>query len=241
MFERLERNRREINQSLYPADRRRYFSPACLAEYQTTFPALRRHLTGACLDVGCGDAPYRPLLGDRVTRYDTFDVESRDVQLTYQGDAQSMVEVPSGRYDSVVSLEVLEHVPRPDLAAAELFRVLKPGGVLVCSVPHLSRLHEEPHDYHRFTTYGLRHLLERCGFEIIELSRTGGLACFLGHQLSSIMLVPLWHIPGVRHLAFFLNRNLVVRPAYFLDRRLDRQGKFALGYVCVARRPAHGR
>jgi len=237
MFARLEENRRNINKALYPADRRKNFSPACFAECEVTLPALRRHLRGACLDVGAGDAPYRPLVSDCVTSYDTFDVEPRDVELTYRGDAQSMTDVPSKRYDSVMSLEVLEHVPRPDLAAAELFRVLKPGGVLVCSVPHLSRLHEEPNDYHRFTAYGLRHLLERSGFEILEISRTGGLACFVGHQVSSILLVPFWHVPVARQLLFVVNRFLLVRPAYVLDRWIDRAGKFALGYVCVARRP----
>lgn len=43
-----------------------------------------------------------------------------------------------GSFDRVLSFDVLEHVPDPDRAFSALFRVLKPGGVLIFSVPFSS-------------------------------------------------------------------------------------------------------
>jgi SAM-dependent methyltransferase len=135
-----------------------------------------------------------------------------------------------------VCLEVLEHVPDPFQAVREIHRILKEGGILIVSVPHLSRLHDEPHDYYRYTRHGLRYLLEQNGFDIQVLEQRGGLFSFLGHQLSTLVLGLVWRIPLLRQMAWFINSWLVVRGADLLDRHLDRSGIFALGYTVVARK-----
>jgi SAM-dependent methyltransferase len=234
----LARNRRAFNADTRETDRRKYFSPATYCQFAITLPVAQRHACGELLDVGAGDAPYRSILGPSVCVYHTVDFEKRIDDIDFQADAQDLSSViASDRYDTVLLLEVLEHVPNPFRVVAELFRVLRSGGKVILSVPHLSRLHEEPYDFYRYTHYGLRHLFEQAGFEILELVPRGGLFCFLGHQLSTVIVCSTWHIPGLKHVAFLLNRWLVVHPCFWLDRHTDRNKRFALGYVLVARKP----
>ena len=104
------------------------------------------------------------------------------------------------------------------------------------TVPFLARLHEEPHDYFRYTRHGLRQLLNDGGFEIDAITETGSLFSFLGHQVSVGVLGVTWHMSGVRRLAVAANRALVVRPAVALDRATGLGRLLPLGYVVVASR-----
>jgi SAM-dependent methyltransferase len=61
-------------------------------------------------------------------------------------------------FDAVLSLNVLEHVTDPFTCAAELVRVLKPGGKLYCCIPFLQPEHGYPHHYFNATRAGLRQL-----------------------------------------------------------------------------------
>lgn len=63
------------------------------------------------------------------------------------------------RFDVVVISEVLEHVHSPHLAVENLHRILVPGGRLVLTTPFILPIHEQPHDYYRYTRYGLEFLL----------------------------------------------------------------------------------
>jgi SAM-dependent methyltransferase len=71
-------------------------------------------------------------------------------------------------FDVVLCTEVLEHLREPQRAIDEMHRVLKPGGSLLLTTRFLFPIHDAPHDYYRFTKYGLQHLLRR--FEILELN-----------------------------------------------------------------------
>ncbi|MFT7090977.1 MAG: hypothetical protein ACJAYW_000940 [Candidatus Azotimanducaceae bacterium] len=55
---------------------------------------------------------------------------------------------------------------------AEIFRVLKPGGQLLLTVPFVWDEHEQPFDFARYSSFGLRHLLKRAGFEVKELRKS---------------------------------------------------------------------
>lgn len=68
-----------------------------------------------------------------------------------------------GSVDGVFMLEVLEHVKTPQKALDEIHRILKPGGALFLSTPFIFPLHDEPHDFYRYTKYGLAHLLSAFG------------------------------------------------------------------------------
>ncbi len=234
----LARNRQRLNHDLPSYRQRRYFSPAAYSTDRLIETAVRRYARGALLDVGCGDMPYRELIAPLVERYDTLDCAPRAEGVTFISDAQAMTMIADAAYDTALCLSVIEHLPDPSAALSEIARALKPGGRLILSAPHLSRLHEEPHDYYRFTCYGLRHLLEQAGFEVIEIVPAGGLFSFLGHQAATVALCTLWHVPVVKWIVYYLLKWLWVLPCAWLDRALDRRKVLALGYVAIAKKSA---
>lgn len=231
--ERVRRNRHSIERELYTSPRRRFFSPAYYSQYEVTVPLIRRFVRGRLIDLGCGSMPYRALIADRVSAYDGLDFFHDSPEVTYRGDIQDMSMIESESYDSAICLEVLEHVLDPFRAAREIYRILKRDGVLILSVPHLSRLHSEPHDYYRFTRYGLRYLLENAGFTIQSLEKRGGLFSFLGHQLATLLLGIVWTIPVLKSVIWFMNSWLITRACYKIDQILDTSGIYAMGYTVV--------
>jgi hypothetical protein len=76
--------------------------------------------------------------------------------------------IPSDRYDVIVCTEVLEHTLQPFLAVNELFRLLKPGAVLLVSTPFNFRIHGPLPDCWRFTEHGLRALFAQ--FKLLHLT-----------------------------------------------------------------------
>ena len=236
LLERIRKSRAGLADAI-GAGRYEEFSAVNAARFRATRPALSRHARGRVLDVGCGHMPFRALVLGQVERYEGFDVEARVPGVDHIGDAQAMTGLPDDGYDTALCFEVLEHLPQPERALADIARVLRPGGTLVLTVPHLSRLHEEPHDYFRFTRHGLRVMLERAGLVPRSIDPYGGLFSFVAHQASTVALGLAWPVPGVRRIAYELNRLLLVYPPLWLD-RLDRQGLFAAGYLAIADRPS---
>ncbi len=142
---------------------------------------LSRHaLRGRLLDVGCGRKPYHALFADHVESYWGVDFPVTMVnsyKSATQADAfANCLELPfqNDSFDTVLSTQVLEHVPDPRLLIAEMARVLRPGGVLILSAPMTWPLHEEPYDFYRYTTYGLKNLLHSNRFTVIEEIQRGG-------------------------------------------------------------------
>jgi SAM-dependent methyltransferase len=137
---------------------------------------LRGYVNGRMLDIGCGVKPYRVLYEALVSRH-----VGMDIPYSYHGTSAvdvygSSLDLPFGgeQFDSVLCTEVLEHVPDPFRVLAEIARVLRPGGVAVVSTPFMYRLHEQPYDFFRYTSFAYRALADRAGFEIVELRSRGG-------------------------------------------------------------------
>ncbi|MFM2231971.1 MAG: hypothetical protein RJB31_672, partial [Bacteroidota bacterium] len=77
-------------------------------------------------------------------------------------------------FDSIFSSEVFEHVFNLDEVLHELFRVLKPGGIILITCPFVIGEHEQPNDFARYTSFALKHIMVKGGFEVIHYEKLGG-------------------------------------------------------------------
>ncbi len=135
----------------------------------------------AVLDIGARDGGLRRFLPQGV-RYQGIDIAPEfarpDVLIQ---DVSQGIPFPDGAYDFVFCIEVLEHVPNPFGTLAEINRVLKPGGVLVLSVPNpyhvkeiiwnVLRIPDRQGHIYGWTRQTMTRLGEMSGF---RLERTGG-------------------------------------------------------------------
>lgn len=132
-------------------------------------------ISGKVLDVGSGDRQLENYLGSG-TRYIAVDYPPsgqryRNLPHVW-GDAMHLP-FRSGAVDSLVMLDVLEHLPDPGLALSEAARVLKSHGILVASVPFLYPIHDAPFDFWRMTQYQIERLAADAGFCIHRLAERG--------------------------------------------------------------------
>jgi SAM-dependent methyltransferase len=126
-------------------------------------------LHGRVLDVGCGTQPYRQLLvgAQCITGLELDTVANharKNADAYYDG-----VDFPfdNSCFESVLCNQVLEHVFMPERFLSEISRVLVPGGAFVISVPFAWPEHERPWDCRRYSSYGLKDVLERTGFDVV--------------------------------------------------------------------------
>jgi SAM-dependent methyltransferase len=122
------------------------------------------------LDVGAGLSPYRELFAH--ADYVTCDWEQTSYSPELAVDIVApadKIPVADGSFDAVLCTQVLEHVTEPSDVLRELHRIIRTGGKLWLTAPLVWYLHEEPHDYFRFTSHGLRYLLSKAGFTEITV------------------------------------------------------------------------
>jgi hypothetical protein len=96
----------------------------------------------------------------------------------YYGDIHKVdpKNIPDNTFDAIISTQVHEHLNNPFTATAEMYRILKPGGIFVFSAPHVSPFHLVPHDYYRYTHTGALHVVESAGFKVDILQKLGNTA-----------------------------------------------------------------
>lgn len=130
---------------------------------------------GNVLDFGCGSKPYESLFTNAKS-YTGVDIEvsghchkESKVDCFFDG---KTLPFPDDYFDSVVSFEVFEHIFNLDEMVSEIRRVLKPNGKLFISIPFAWEEHEIPYDFARYTSYGIKHILETNKFESVEIIKT---------------------------------------------------------------------
>ncbi|MBX4199207.1 class I SAM-dependent methyltransferase [Candidatus Parcubacteria bacterium] len=123
---------------------------------------LQRHATTKrTLDVGSGGSAYSKYFPDRLT----MDLDpTRKPEVV--ADAHDLP-FKDEEFEVILCTEVLEHVKNPFKVESELRRVAKRGGQLILSTRFVFPLHDTPHDYWRYTKYGLRELFKE--WEIVEI------------------------------------------------------------------------
>lgn len=132
-------------------------------------------IRGKVLDVGCGCKPYERifLLADNYVglEYDSDNNRKtkKKADAFYDGKKFPFADC---EFDAVLFFQVFEHVFNPHEFLSEVWRVLKPNGCILLTAPFIWDEHEQPHDYARYSSYGLMSLVTESGFEIIEHYKT---------------------------------------------------------------------
>lgn len=191
------------------------------------------------LDAGAGEGQYRRHF--HAQRYTGADLAVGDAHWNYAGlDAVADLNAlpfRSGAFDAAIHIVTLEHLPDPARALTEIARTMAPGSPILIAAPHEWEVHQAPHDYFRYTRYGLQYLLEHAGFVDVEIEPSGGYFRLLARRLLNGLQ---FFTGGARWLLFAPVAILVAPPALLLPffDFLDRERNFTLGYVCRARRRA---
>lgn len=136
---------------------------------------------GKVLDLGCGNKPYLPWFS-LATDYIGLDISTDRSQPNIVGLGNTLP-FEDGSFDTVVAFQVLEHVPDPFAVVREVTRVLKPNGCLIATAPQAWRIHEPPHDYFRYTRYGLASLFQESGLEVVDIKAEGGVWALVGQTI----------------------------------------------------------
>ena len=133
--------------------------------------AARHARAGRLLDLACGVGYGTRLLADRgAGRVEALGVDVSPEAIAYARAryggaharflaADAMVFADDSRFDTIVSIETIEHLPSPAEFVARLVGLLRPGGVLVASVPTTPSVDANPHHLHDFSERSFRSLL----------------------------------------------------------------------------------
>lgn len=175
-----------MRQTIFRIVKRQAFAPGALGLLLNPFYIIRRGLhravkgiapriTGRVLDFGCGSKPYEREF-THASDYVGIDIAvsghrhyDSKVDVYYDGHT---IPFDADTFDAVVAFEVFEHVFNLDEILAEIRRVIKPGGKLFFTVPFIWDEHEAPYDFGRYTSFGIRFVLERNGFTNVEVNKT---------------------------------------------------------------------
>ena len=148
---------------------------------------LKPHAKGLVLNAGSG-LRSRDGFGDALVNLDLAWRKKPQVA----GDLHRLP-FRNASFDTILNIAVLEHVPRAWECVEEFRRVLKPGGVIICSVPFLQPTHNDPGDYIRFTEQGLRQLFLDKNFTITESGTTLNFFHTVG-WITYELLVSRWYL-----------------------------------------------
>ncbi len=144
-------------------------------------------MRGRVLDIGGQKTKkrgtFRPPL-DQVSEWKYVNPDPRTEPDLVSG--AEAIALPNEQFQTIVMTEVLEYVPNPRPALAEVHRLLAPGGYALISVPLHCPIHgDREQDLYRFTRSGLSLLLKEAGFREVEMHEMGGLGAILFDSLEA--------------------------------------------------------
>ncbi|MBJ6801072.1 class I SAM-dependent methyltransferase [Geomonas propionica] len=195
-------------------------------------------LNGALLDFGCGKKPY----------YDLFEVKSYtgiDVVESGHDHTESQIDVyydgitipfADDYFDSVFTSEVLEHVFNLDHILDEIYRVIKPDGFILITIPFCWDQHEVPYDFARYTEFGINYILECHGFEIIEHDKSSTYI----ETIAQLFGIYIYKNFNINPIFYKITQIMLVAPVFIvaslLSKILPDNGHLYLDHIILARK-----
>lgn len=185
---------------------------------------------GKVIDIGCGVKPYKHLFS-KVNKYEGIDFKSFSDNDSYKKDIPEyffskeyledfILPFKNESYENVFAFQVLEHHANPNKFISEMFRITKKNGYILLTVPFLGGIHEGPHDYQRYTKYGLLNLFKEYSCEVQELISIGSffstISMLCNEHLCNIanrgkfqyVISAIFYIPFLffQYLSYFLDK-----------------------------------
>jgi SAM-dependent methyltransferase len=187
-------------------------------------------LKGVVLNAGAGTRDISHLVdGILISQDIRWDKDDRDHIDIFS----SLTEIPrpDDTFDTIVCIAVLEHVDRPQEIVSEFYRVTKPGGHVIASVPFLQPEHKVPTDFQRYTSDGLNLLFAKGGFEHVKTVTLFSVY----HTLHWILYEILIH---EKTIAAKILRYVLLPPIALLARNSARANpKVASAFQIIVRKP----
>lgn len=190
---------------------------------------------GRVIDLGCGIAPYKQIILGVADSYVGVDWPKSfhgNPNTDVYASLRERLPFRGACADTVVSFQVVEHLPDPNTLLAEAQRILRPGGSLFLTIPFMWLVHEAPFDYCRYTRHGLQHLLQKHGFVEIEIRENTGFWQMWSlkfnyhtqrpHSPIKYLLLPVWLL------------GQVITP--WMD-RIDKHPEETASYTVLAKSP----
>jgi SAM-dependent methyltransferase len=190
---------------------------------------IRDFSRGRLLDCGCGQVPYFEIYKDLVDEVICTDWQNSlhdNKYVDVYSDLNDRLNFDDGSFDTVLLTDVLEHIYKPEKLLLEINRVLKPGGRVIIAVPFLYRIHEEPHDYYRYTEFTLHRLCEDAGIKILKLEPYGGYLDVLFDTVNKVFIRKRFLLGMFIPFTSFVKKS-------FINRKISKahQNKYPLGYI----------
>ena len=157
-------------------------------------------------------------------------IKNKNLNIFYS-DLTTNLKIKNKKYNNILIFNVLEHLPKFDLAFSEMHRILKKGGYLIGSVPFIYQIHSAPNDYFRYSKDFLHLNLKNNKFKKIKVIPLG-----YGPFTASYTLIHSY----IKFLPFF--SQIILIATFILDSFIQVFVKtklneiFPIGYFFVAKK-----
>lgn len=203
---------------------------------------LPQNAKGRLLDLGCGQVPlfdaYKGLVTDIVC-VDWKITTHKSEHLDFECDLTKRLPFQEEEFDTIILSDVLEHLPQPEQLWKEMARVLSIHGRIILNVPFYYCIHEQPHDYHRYTEFMLRRYVEDSGLRLLQLNSLGGVPEIAADLFSKYVTRKLGKGRSLAALAQWL-AEVFIKTKMGKRASATSRDRFPFGYFLVAEKPGPG-
>lgn len=203
-------------------------SPVYLDNSQKKFLSSYVNESKVCLNIGSGNSS----ISDNVYNVDIFAYDNVDVVCDI-----SNLPFEDNSIDIVLNIAVLEHVPNPQKVIDEIYRVLKPDGIVYTAFPFMQGFHASPYDFTRVTEEGIKVLHKK--FEQVEVKPFSGPTSGMLWVFQEWIAILFSFGSKKLHMIIYLLMLVLTFPIKFLDYFLIKHPmakNIASGFVFVGRK-----